>query len=111
MRVRKTETNTRVIPWKKAVLKNFAIFPEKHLCWSLYLKRDLNTGVFCVTILKNICKPLELKTFGGYKDNFRPVYWFFLEKILSVKKAQKRETFDFHPLTSFCMRKIVAFVV
>ena len=64
MRVRKTETNTRVIPRKKAVLKNLAIFPEKHLCWSLYLKRDLNTGVFCVTILKNICKRWELKTFA-----------------------------------------------
>ena len=43
---------------EKAVLKNFAIFTEKHLCWSLLLKdlrtsrlasffkRDSNTGVF-----------------------------------------------------------------
>ena len=39
----------------KAVLKNFAIFPEKYMCWSLFLiknfkatllKRDSNTGVF-----------------------------------------------------------------
>ena len=43
---------------KRAVLKNFAIFTEKHLCWSLlliklqgsraatFLKTDYNTGVF-----------------------------------------------------------------
>ena len=33
---------------KKAVLKNFAIFVEKHLFWSLVilLKRDSSTGVF-----------------------------------------------------------------
>ena len=38
------------------VLKNFAIFTGKHLCWSLFLmqllstllKRDSNTGVFLV---------------------------------------------------------------
>ena len=42
--------------YKKAVLKNFAIFTGKELCWSLSLikfqafvpalKRDYNTGVF-----------------------------------------------------------------
>ena len=44
---------------KKDVLKNFVIFPGKHLCWSLLLtkllalkpatllKSDFNTGVFC----------------------------------------------------------------
>ena len=43
---------------KKGVLKNFANFTEKHLCWSLFLikfqdfgpatlsKRDSKTGVF-----------------------------------------------------------------
>ena len=43
---------------KEAVLKNFARFTEKHLCWSLFLiklqafrgatllKTDSNTGVF-----------------------------------------------------------------
>ena len=25
--------------YKKAVLKNFAIFTEKHLCWSLFFKK------------------------------------------------------------------------
>ena len=44
--------------YKKAVLKNFAIFRVKHLCWSLFLislqtfrpttllKRDPSTGAF-----------------------------------------------------------------
>ena len=44
--------------WKRRVLKYFAIFTGKHLCWSLFLiklhpwmastllKRDSNTGVF-----------------------------------------------------------------
>ena len=32
---------------KKAVLRYFAVFTGKHLCWSLFLiKRDSNTGVF-----------------------------------------------------------------
>ena len=34
---------------KKAVLKNFAIFTVKHLCWGLFLitfiKKDFNTGI------------------------------------------------------------------
>ena len=44
--------------YKKGVVKNFAIFTEKHLCWSLFLiklqayrpatllKRDYNEEVF-----------------------------------------------------------------
>ena len=44
--------------YKKAILKNLAIFTEKHLCWSLFsiklqvfrpvtlLKIDSDTGVF-----------------------------------------------------------------
>ena len=35
---------------KKGVLKNFANFKGKHLCWSLFLiklKRDCNTDTFC----------------------------------------------------------------
>ena len=50
--------------YKKAVLKSFAIFPVKHLCWSLFLiklkifrsatllKKDSNTGDF-LWILQN----------------------------------------------------------
>ena len=43
--------------YKKAVLKSFAIFSGKHLCWGLFrsatlLKRDSNTGSF-LWILQN----------------------------------------------------------
>ena len=31
---------------KIGVLKNFAIFIGKHLCWSLFLIRDSNARVF-----------------------------------------------------------------
>ena len=31
---------------KKGVLKNFTNFTRKHLCWSLFIKRDSNTGIF-----------------------------------------------------------------
>ena len=51
---------------KKAVLKNFAIFSGKQLCWGLFLilKRDSNTGVFlCILqifIYFEICEMLLL---------------------------------------------------
>ena len=67
--------------YKKVVLKNFAIFAGKHLCWNLFLikfhayrpatflKRDSSTGVsvnierFLRTpILKNMYKRLLLST-------------------------------------------------
>ena len=38
--------------YKKAVLKNFAIFPVKNLCWSLFLRPPT---------LKNICERLLLQ--------------------------------------------------
>ena len=47
----------------------------------------------------------------GYQDNFRPVYYFFYEKILNAKKAPKRKTSDFHPFRSFYAQKTVVFVV
>ena len=62
---------------KKVVLKTFAIFTGKYLCWSLFslrpstfLKRDSNTGAFLITrflrtsILKKICQWLLLKSEG-----------------------------------------------
>ena len=57
------------------VLRNFAIFTEKHLCWSLFLikllafqatllKRDSNTGIFQWT-LQNTLKHLYLPPVGA----------------------------------------------
>ena len=66
---------------KKGLLKNFANFTGKHLCWSLFLielldfiktlsKRDSNTGVFLwnvkflkTLILKNIFERLLFLTY------------------------------------------------
>ena len=60
--------------YKKAVLKNFAIFTGKHLCWSLFLiklqafrpdsKRDPSTCISCESceMLKNISFEEHLQT-------------------------------------------------
>ena len=46
----------------KAVLKNFAIFTGKQLCWRLFLIQ--NVAKFSrAPILKNICEILLLKVF------------------------------------------------
>ena len=40
---------------KKNIFKNFAIFTEKHLCWSLFfnfIKKKLQHGCFPVNIVK-----------------------------------------------------------
>ena len=42
---------------KKAVLKNFAIFTGKHLCWSLFL---IKVKAFSTPISKSICEGLLL---------------------------------------------------
>ena len=41
-------------------MKNFEIFTEKHLCWSLFLKRVSNTDVF-MWILQNFKKQLFIE--------------------------------------------------
>ena len=47
---------------KKAILKNFAIFTGKHLCWRLFLIQNI-AKYFTVPILKNIWERLLLKMF------------------------------------------------
>ena len=70
-------------PWNHqtilAVLKNFAIFLGKHLCWNLFLiklqalrpatllKRDSNTGVFLWSLPNFKEKPIVVGVFRGYK--------------------------------------------
>ena len=56
--------------YKKAVLKNFAIFTGKHMCWNLFLiklqairltsllKRDSNIRYFPVNIVKFLRAPI-----------------------------------------------------
>ena len=63
---------------KKVVLKNFAMFTKKHLCWSLFwvnvIKERLqqksfpvnNTKFLRTPILKNICERLLLVPYTGH---------------------------------------------
>ena len=45
------------VPYKKSVLKSFAIFPGKQLCWSLFLIQNI-AKFLRPPILKNICEQL-----------------------------------------------------
>ena len=51
---------------KKAVLKNFAIFTEKHPCWSLFLnkKSGLQSWNFIKTRLQHRCFPVDIAKFS-----------------------------------------------
>ena len=56
---------------KKGVLRNFAIFGAKHLCWSLFfIKKGSNTGVF-LWILRNFWEHLFLRTSGN------DYFWYY----------------------------------
>ena len=71
MRVKYKSSNRRY-SIKKTVLKNFAIFTGRHLCWSLFLIKlmdfrhrcfPVNIAKFLRTpILKNICEWLLLRS-------------------------------------------------
>ena len=58
--------------FKKAVLKNFAIFTGKHLCWRLFLIQNIGK-IFRVPILKNICKRMLVKMFMKLKKKLKIV--------------------------------------
>ena len=75
---------------KKAVFENFAIFTEKHLCWSLFfsfIKKRLQHRCFTdakflrTPILKNTCVRLLLNYFGK---------WFFVTLFMDSR-------FQHHP--------------
>ena len=82
---------------KKAVLKNFAIFIRKSLCWRLFLiylqaykaatllQRDSNTGVF-LWILQNF-QNIYFK--GHLWTNASELYWFKVEVMV-----EKTETYS-----------------
>ena len=46
----------------------------------------------------------------GYQDNFKPVFFFFYEKISHAQEAPKRKTNNFHPLRSLWAQNFVLFV-
>ena len=85
--------------FKIGVLRNIAIFTEKHLCWSLFLiklqalraatlfKTDFSTGVF-LWILRNFYEQLFLKnTSVGYFRQFKKitVQWTYADLLFLLK--------------------------
>ena len=79
--------------YKKVVLKNFAIFTWKHLCWSLLLIQNI-LAFLRAPILKNICERLLHKNWTMklkqlkivHKDfNFTLESWVFLHQYISEK--------------------------
>ena len=59
--------------YKKAVLKNLAIFTGKHLCWSLFLIQDI-AKFLIAPILKNICERLLLKMYSWNWEKIKIVH-------------------------------------
>ena len=51
--------------YKKAVLKNFAIFPENHLCWSLFFNkvRELRSEALLKKRLQHRCLLVNIAKF------------------------------------------------
>ena len=77
----KTRSSHRRCFVKKAVLKNFAIFAGKHLCWSLFLKRDSRQVFSCeyCEILKNTYFEKHLRTAASGKPHLNTlVSWVFI---------------------------------
>ena len=99
--------------YKKAVLKNFAIFTGKRLCWSLFLiklqdsspafllKRDSNTGLF-LWILRNFKEHLFWRTSANrYFCLFQVNSLKHLKKIHSKSKVIEQIWKYFAPWTSY----------
>ena len=75
--------------FKISVFKNFAIFTEKHLCWSLFsmklqawilatfLKRDSNAGVYLVSIVKFLRKALLIEHLMWLLLHIKHLWWIF----------------------------------
>ena len=88
---------------RKAVLKNFAIFTGKQLCWGLFLikfmKKRLQHRCFPVKIalkflripiLKNICEWLLSTLFNIYMEHFAKINGGFHLLIIFARKLHHR---------------------
>ena len=117
--------------YEKAVLKNFAIFTEKHLCWSLFLiklwtlrpatllKRDCNTcfpvniaKFLRISILKNIRERLLLPLqvfYKGFVDISHKNASF--RTIKTLRFGLWNIFFGSTGATSECLLKILLYVV
>ena len=85
---------------KKAFLKNFANFTEKHLCWSLSLIKLQASGVFLTPtqvfsyeickIFKNICFEEHLRVIVSTFLHFIESEWLLNEIILSFSVCHSK---------------------
>ena len=83
--------------YTKAVLKNYALFTEKQLCWSLFLiklqalrsatllKRDFSTGVFLCILRISIYFEKHLRT-AASDYSFTIVIYLFSAVSLQVRR-------------------------
>ena len=56
--------------YKKAVLKNFAIFTGKHLCWGLFIKK-LQTFRPATLLKRDFCEYSEIFKNNYFEENLR----------------------------------------
>ena len=102
--IKLTKTTTLRCSIKKAVLKKFAIFTGKRLCWSLFvsfIKKRLQNRCFTLTkFFRTLWKTSELKH-GCFWDDFRK--WLFGNLFLDGRFQNQPDSVDiFHFLERPC---------
>ena len=70
---------------KNAVLKNFAIFTGKHLCWSLFLTRLQACNFIIKRPLQHRCFPVNIAKFLG---NFEKHHTYFEKHLQAAASVQ-----------------------
>ena len=83
------KTSHRGCPLEKSVLKHFAIFTGKHLCWSLFIsfiKKRLKHR--CFTATKFLRTPWRTSVFGYFWTDFRE--WLFGTLFLDSRFQNQR---------------------
>ena len=97
--------NSQEVIYKKAVLKNFAIFTAKDLCWSLFLIKlhTFRLSTLLKRVSKTWCFPVNIANFWN----------FLLSKLMKVELHDAgahsnpcyiSKTFHLKCLTGFWMR-------
>ena len=91
--------------YAKAVLKNYALFTEKQLCWSLFLiklqalrsatllKRDFSTGVFLCILRISIYFEKHLRTAASDYSFTLVIYLFFGCFFTIIRKTMMKRMF------------------
>ena len=89
--------NEQKVFHKKAILKNFAIFTGKHLCWNFFFNKKRLEKFLRTLILKNICKRLllrvSLELFSIWTNNIGSEVDVF-SKIKQNKNRSKTQLYE-----------------